>query len=279
MTAVTEQAVVIRDIDSIAEVHAVEELQKEIWGIPDVEVVPLSQLVAAKNSGGVLIGAFDRGELVGFAYGFVGLERGVSVHHSHMLAVRPAYRSHDLGFRLKAEQREQVMAQGIGLMTWTFDPLQSLNAYFNINKLGVVADRYYVNLYGGDAASFLHRNGTDRLWVTWLLDSGRVVERLDRSVPVEEPVEIAKLVEVGADDRPRLNDLDRGLSGGMASIEIPADINALERRDGSLASEWREATRRAFTTALDAGFIVEEFYRGLRSGRPFGTYVLKRGRI
>ena len=274
-----QETVVIRDIKSTAEIHAVEELQKEVWKVPDIEVVPLSQLIAAKNSGGVLIGAFDRGELVGFAYGFVGLERGLTVHHSHMLAVRPEYRSHDLGFRLKAEQREQVMAQGIDVMTWTFDPLQSLNAYFNINKLGVVADRYYVNFYGEDAGSYLHRNGTDRLWVTWLLDNVRVVERLNRLVSEDEPVEIAKLVEVGSDERPRSSDLDRCLSEDRASIEIPADINAMERLDNSLAFEWREATRRAFTAALDAGFIVEEFYRGLRSGHPFGTYVLKRGRI
>ena len=279
MTAVSEQALVIRDIDSIAEVHAVEELQKDIWGVPDIEVVPLSQLVAAKTSGGVLVGAFDREDLVGFAYGFVGLERGATVHHSHMLAVRTEYRSHDLGLRLKAAQRERVLAQGISVMTWTFDPLQSLNAYFNINKLGVVADQYYVNFYGEDAASFLHRNGTDRLWVSWLLDSGRVIERLGRSVPVDEPLNLPKLVEVGIDDRPICKDLEQGLSDEAAAIEIPADINVLERRDGGLAFEWRVATRRAFTTALAAGFIAEDFYRGVRSDRPLGVYVLKKGKI
>jgi predicted GNAT superfamily acetyltransferase len=279
MTAVSEQILVIRDIDSIAEVHAVEGLQKEIWGIPDIEVVPLTQLVAARTSGGVLVGAFDQKELVGFAYGFAGFERGLTVHHSHMLAVRPDYRSHDLGFRLKLAQRERVLAQGIRVVTWTFDPLQSLNAYFNINKLGVVADQYYVNFYGEDAGSFLHRNGTDRLWVSWLLDSGRVIERINKTVPVEEPPDLPKLVEVGTDDRPICLDLEQRLSGENAAIEIPADINALERRDGELAIEWRDATRRAFTTALGAGFMVEDFYRGVHSDHPCGIYMLKRGRI
>lgn len=279
MTAVSEQAVVIRDIDSIAEVHAVEALQKEIWGIPDIEVVPLTQLVAAKTSGGVLVGAFDAENLIGFAYGFVGQERGAWVHHSHMLAVRPEYRSHDLGFRLKLAQRERVLAQGIRVMTWTFDPLQSLNAYFNINKLGVIADRYYANFYGEDAASFLHRNATDRLWVSWLLDNDRVIERLKRSASIDAPPDLPRLVEVDADEGPRLDDMDEGLSSDRISIEIPADINAVERRDLELAHEWRTATRRAFTRALNAGFIVEGFYRGLRSDRPFGMYALTKGKI
>ena len=71
MPAATEmQTIRIRDIDGGTELRAVEELQKEVWGVPDLDVVPLSQLVAAKAAGGVLLGAFDRGTLVGFAYGF-----------------------------------------------------------------------------------------------------------------------------------------------------------------------------------------------------------------
>ena len=125
--------------------------------------------MAAKEAGGVLIGAFDGDTLVGFVYGFPSFEHGQLAHHSHMLAVKPAYRNFDLGRRLKLAQREHVMAQGIELISWTFDPLQSLNAHFNFNKLGVIADRYLPNFYGEDAASFLHQTGTDRLWVSWFV--------------------------------------------------------------------------------------------------------------
>ena len=93
--------IVIRAIDDRAEVRAVEELQKDVWGIPDVEVVPLTQMVAAAEAGGVLLGAFDGGDLIGFVYGFVGLERGRMTHHSHMLAVKPGYRNFNIGYRLK----------------------------------------------------------------------------------------------------------------------------------------------------------------------------------
>src|SRR5688572_8341712 len=195
MSVASVSSINIREVESVAEIRQVEELQRIVWGIPDIEVVPLSQLMAARSSGGVLLGAFDGELMAGFAYGFVGLEHGRTVHHSHMLAVRKEYRKHDLGFRLKAAQREYVLAQGIERMTWTFDPLQSLNAHFNFGKLGVVSNKYYINYYGEEAASFLHQNGTDRLWVTWLLKTERVIEKLKGNAAGVRPDGVPVLVE------------------------------------------------------------------------------------
>lgn len=227
-------AIVIRDIEQVSEVHAVEELQREVWGLPGLDVVPLSHLVAVKAAGGVLVGAFDRETLIGFVYGFVSCEYGQMAHHSHMLAVKSAYRNSNLGHRLKLAQRERVLAQGITVMTWTFDPLLSLNAYFNFNKLGVLADQYKVDFYGADASSFLHRNGTDRLWVAWPLTSRRMKERLDKPDFKPHLEHVTPLVQLQADDSPRCNAQADGLSQEQALIEIPADINALQRRSVEL---------------------------------------------
>lgn len=238
----------IRSIDEVAEMRAVEELQKEVWGIPDLDVVPLTQLVAAKEAGGVLIGAFDGATLVGFVYGFPSYERGKLAHHSHMLAVKPAYRNYDLGRRLKFAQRDYVMTQGIELISWTFDPLQSLNAHFNFNKLGVIADRYLPDFYGEDPASFLHQTGTDRLWVSWIVSRERATVSFAGG---------PTLVRVGADESP-----ERGDPIGdqeQVAIEIPSNIDALPRET---ALKWRAETRCAFTEALDAGYIVESFVSG-----------------
>lgn len=269
----TETTVAIRPITIPAEMQAVENLQKEVWGIPDLEVVPTSHLIASTAAGGVLLGAFDDENLVGFAYGFVGYEHGQVTHHSHMLAVKSAFRNADLGHKLKLAQREHALAQGITRMTWTFDPLQSLNAHFNFNKLGVISDCYFINFYGEDAASFLHRNGTDRLWVTWLLTSRR-----EFIVSTPKLEKVIRLVELGMDDSPRMNDLVEGLAHEQALIEIPADINALERQSSELAFEWREATRRAFTEAIAAGYLVTEFHRHSRGGQRLGTYLLTRSK-
>ena len=271
--------ITIREIHEHSQMREVEALQKEVWGVPDLDVVPLTQLVAAREAGGVLIGAFDGTTLVGFIYGFPSFEHGQIAHHSHMLAVKPGYRNYDLGRRLKLAQREQVMAQGIELMTWTFDPLQSLNAYFNFCKLGVLCDRYLLNFYGEDAPSFLHRTGTDRLWVSWLLASGRVKRQISQGnrngfLDLDVP-----LVQVVADDSPRRNDSAESLAKQYASIEIPGDINSLQQQRREVALKWREETRWAFTETLKAGYTVVEFLRETRGEQRIGKYVLSKAKL
>jgi len=275
-SAIEAPAIVIRDIERVSEMPEVETLQKDVWGSNDLDVVPLTMLVASRAVGAVLVGAYDESKLVGFVYGFPGYENGQVTHHSHMLAVKSSYRNSNLGYQLKLAQRERVLAQGIDRITWTFDPLQSLNAYFNFRKLGVIADAYKINFYGEATSSFLHQIGTDRLWVTWLLDSERVRERLrtegQQSLP--EPGHIPCLVQLGANDAPQRNERSGILGQEHLSIEIPADINALQNEKPELAVEWREATRWAFNETITSGYLVEQFYRSTRKDQSVGIYML-----
>lgn len=269
--------IVIRDIEGVSELRAVETLQKEVWGCADLDVVPLTMFVAGREAGATLIGAYDGSSLVGFVYGFTGYENGQVTHHSHMLAVRPSYRNHELGFKLKLAQRERVLAQGINRITWTFDPLQSLNAHLNFGKLAVIADTYKTNFYGETTSSFLHQIGTDRLWVTWLIDSHRVRERLQivtKNKPLFEPQNAPTLVQVSSGCVPNRNRSSEILVNGHLSIEIPREIDALQREHPQLALEWREATRWAFTKALDNDYVVKEFYCTTRDDYSIGVYLL-----
>src|SRR5687768_16861411 len=97
----------IRDIELISEMREVESLQKEVWGCDDRDVVPLTMLVATRELGAILIGAFDGPSLIGFAYSFVGRENERMIHHSHMLAVKPTYRNANLGYKLKLARRDR----------------------------------------------------------------------------------------------------------------------------------------------------------------------------
>jgi predicted GNAT superfamily acetyltransferase len=280
-TVTQPRPIIIRDIELISEMRDVESLQKEIWGCDDRDIVPLTILAATREIGGILVGAFDRSSLIGFAYSLVGRENQHLVHHSHMLAVRPTYRNLNLGYKLKLAQRDRALAQGITRMTWTFDPLQSLNAHFNFAKLGVIADAYKINFYGETTSSFLHQIGTDRLWVTWPLDSNRVRDRLqtkDQSRTSNlDPDHITCLVQVGPNNVPQ-----RGQSSAVAgqndvSIEIPADINALQRESPELAVRWREATRWAFREAISFGYQIEDFWGSSRNDQSVGVYLLSYG--
>ena len=276
--ATHKPVIIIRDIELVSEMQEIESLQQAVWRFDDRDIVPLAMLVATREVGAILVGAFEGASLVGFAYSFIGREDEHLVHHSHMLAVTPSHRNLNLGYRLKLAQRERALAQGIDRMTWTFDPLQSLNAYFNFAKLGVIADVYKVNFYGEATSSFLHQigTGTDRLWVTWLLDSRRVSERLQtkdrsRAGAVDQ---ISRLVRVGRNSEPVRSALSEGLRHEHLLIEIPDDINSLQHINPELGAMWRATTNEAFTEAIASGYLVEDFYRATRDDRSIGIYLL-----
>lgn len=280
--AIEKRSIIIRDITLRSEMREVENLQKEVWQSDDRDVVPLNILAATREVGAILLGAFDGPALVGFAYSFVGRENERVIHHSHMLAVKPAYRNVNLGYELKLAQRDRALAQGITRMTWTFDPLQSLNAHFNFAKLGVVSDTYKINFYGETTSSFLHQiGGTDRLWVTWPLDSSRVEERLQTKARCRtsnlDLAHIHCLVKVGPNNLPQRCPPSEVVGQNEVAIEIPADINALQRESPESVVRWREATRWAFTQAIGSGYQIEDFYGSSRNEQAVGVYLLSTG--
>jgi predicted GNAT superfamily acetyltransferase len=278
-SAVAKSCVLIRDLESIDDIRLVPAIEQAVWGGDDRDIVPVLLLIAAKEAGSILIGAFDEQRLIGFVFGFPGLEHGEISIHSHMTAVLPQYRDLNLGYQLKLAQRERSLAMDIPLITWTFDPLQARNAHFNFAKLGVVSDRYKTDFYGRESTSTLHQNGTDRLWVSWFLDSDRVRERLTRTAPapVAQKPEIL-LIRCDEKAQPARGDLRSALAAGAVGIQIPSEIGSIEVRDSALAADWRQATRWAFMECLKSGFYVADFLRGSSAQSP-GTYVLRKGNI
>ncbi len=239
---VSDEQIIIRAISDVAELRAVEALQIAVWRMPDRDVVPLHQLRAASETGGAVIGAFlPDGRLVGFCYGFAGVRRGALLFYSHMAGVLPEFRDRDIGVGLKRAQREAALRRGFEHMVWTFDPLQSANAYFNLHKLGAEARRYYVNYYGEMSDELNRGTASDRLEVDWWL---------------RDP-HIAALMTDAA-GRPA----GEGNDGERLRIEVPADISALRRREPEAAAEWREAVRRQFLEAFGQGYVAVDLERG-----------------
>jgi chorismate synthase len=278
--------ITIRDLQGIDDLNDLRRVEKEVWGLADDDTLPLTLAIACQAAGNIFLGAFEKDKLVGFAFGFLGRERGQTMIHSHMLAVLDAYRHLDLGLQLKQTQRERALAMGVHEITWTYDPLQSRNAHFNFAKLGVLSDTYRVDFYGPETSSMLHRNGTDRLWVRWALNSRRVRDQLagtSMSTRTAESLDamrlLAPLVRFDPSGKPGRADLAEALARQRVSIEIPGDILAVEREDMGLAREWREATRWAFCEALKAGFFVSEFCRSIRGQQGPGSYLLQRGAV
>lgn len=270
----------IRPLETIEELHACVALQEETWGHGFSERVPPAILKVAQILGGVASGAWDEQDaLVGFVFGMTGVRNGEVVHWSDMLAVRRGLRDTGLGAELKAYQRRILLEQGVATMYWTFDPLQSRNAYLNFSKLGILVREYARDMYG-ETDSPLHRGiGTDRFIALWEMDSERVDRRTaggQRGPAAEEHAsDPAALAEAGPYDHlPRPGRPRTGLDAPRVRVAIPADISAVMADSMDLAVAWREATRSTLTHYLDRGYEVRELLRGARTS----DYLLTRER-
>jgi predicted GNAT superfamily acetyltransferase len=176
------------------------QLQREIWGFAEIELLPVRLFVVATKVGGQVFGAFDNGRMIAFLLAIPGMKPGGSSYlHSHMMGVLPEYRNRGVGRSLKLRQREEALASGVKLVEWTFDPLELKNAFFNIERLGAIVRRYVLNQYG-TTTSHLHGGlPTDRCVAEWHVSTNRV-ERILRGESVESQVEARIAVPY---DRPR----------------------------------------------------------------------------
>ena len=178
-----EQVVTIRPCHAIDEFEAMVELEFRVWEFGERDVVPSQMYVVADKIGGQIFGAFVKNKMAGFVLAYPGIRDGKPYLHSHMAAVLPEFRNLGIGRMLKVAQRDDALARGITLIEWTFDPLQARNAYFNLCRLGVVARRYLIDVYGHTSSPLHAGLPTDRLVAEWHLKSQRVQDILGGKSP------------------------------------------------------------------------------------------------
>ena len=248
-------------------------IQDEIWS-GDVAVPPQLMLVMIHNGGFVALGYVDGDERpAGFVFGFLGIYDYHFRHHSHMLAVRREHRGSGLALALKDAQRDHCLDQGIEIMAWTMDPLESLNARFNFGKLGTYAREYHRDFYGEMPDKLNTGLPSDRFYVEWPIGTDRTYRRLrgeDQAPSLDHAEGEGIRYLLRADGmRPAMQEPPAGES--HLFVEIPADFQDLKRQDASLALEWRIAARGAFEGAFGQGYAAVEFLRG-QNGR--GAYLL-----
>ncbi len=247
----------VRAVSGADELRACEDMQAEVWGYTDREIVPKNELLAAVRSGGSLLGAFEAGTLVGFAYGMAGLDALGPYLSSRLLAVRESHRSKGLGEMLKLAQKDDARRLGHRRIRWTQDALQAANARLNFEKLGATARSYVVDYYGTTSSPLHGALPTDRLEVVWELDRERRKAASDG----------ASILDAKTDAPGEPGEIPR--DARQVTIAIPGAFTEILARDPSLANAWRLATRAAFQRAFAAGFEVIGF-------EPPGVYVLAR---
>src|SRR2546423_5990496 len=172
--------VVIRECTTIAELDACVRLQREVFGLPDMEISPRRHLIVSQQAGGWTLGAFQGAELVGFVHHMAAVRGEEAFGYSHMMAVAESQQNKGLGARLKWAQRARALVEGRTFIKWTWDPMRARNAHFNLNRLGAIVRAYAVNFYGTDYTTTAGEFGqplgldSDRLFAEWHLKSAHV---------------------------------------------------------------------------------------------------------
>lgn len=248
-------SIVIRECTSIDEFDRCTRLQREVFGLPDLEISPRRHLIVSRQAGGWTLGAFvtEAGaeRLVGFVHHLAAVKGNEIFGYSHMMAVAQDQQNRGVGARLKWSQRKRAIEEGRSFIKWTWDPLQARNAHFNLNRLGVTVSSYAENFYGTDYPSdpVLNEQGTsavtpvaspgidsDRLFANWQLQARRVI------------------------------DLARGSEAGVianpdATIRIPADWSKLIKQNPQEAKQEQLRVRGEFRDAFAARLVCAGFER------------------
>jgi predicted GNAT superfamily acetyltransferase len=278
----------IRPLMTLDEMYEAVELQRTYWGNDVESVVPAQMLYTIVGCGGHVIAAFDGDRMVGVLIGLIGTDTAVKdrpamanlLVASKRMVVLPEFRSSGIGYRLKLAQREAAIRQGIRLVTWTFDPLQSKNARLNLRKLGGIGKEYQVNAYGTRDETGLSRFGwSDRLKVQWWVTNRRVEERLFGQ---RAELRLAQYLDAGAvlinptttvDGTTVYAERYNRVDGPFALVEIPRDFDSIARTEQQIARGWQHHIREAFVTLLNGGYYVSDFLTDSLDGRDRAFYL------
>ncbi|VVB94315.1 Acetyltransferase (GNAT) family protein [uncultured archaeon] len=221
----------IRRLEEMDEFYELAIVQKDAWGLEDIDVLPAHILRVASTlmgPNGIVLGYFIDEKLVGYILTFpTSNPREVLLD---MLAVSPDYQSQGIGYNLMLELRKIMLAQDIDKIFWTYDPLESVNANLYIKKLGGVIFRHLIDYYGSIDSKIHSGLPTDRFMVEWNIRSKRVENRIKN-------------------ENEKVNHISDNKE--IKHVEIPLNIQELKNKDINVAIEWRMKTRKLFDEYIE----------------------------
>lgn len=255
----------IQQLHTIEEFNATVALQQTIWQMPASLCVAPYTMLAVSHQGGAVHGAkTEDGQLVGFSFAFAGRHDGNHLLWSHIAGVHPDFQGHHIGYKIKQAQRTWALANGYAVIGWTFDPMQQGNASFNFNRLGAIARVYRTNVYGKMDDGINAGLASDRLEISWNLDSPRVVSLAQGPPPSPKyesfDTKQTFLVRQDGDDLAVMTP-PANLTQDSYALEIPYNLNHLKQSNIQLASAWQLAIRHAMLHLLSHNYFVADFIR------------------
>lgn len=241
----------LKELTQRDELLEVQQLEKLVWDMPPI---PLHQTMTAVKHGGLIIGAYSQEQLVGFSYGFAGYSEGEAYLCSHMLGIHPNFRSQKIGERLKEHQRKVALEKGYRRIIWTYDPLESRNAYLNLTKLRGICSTYIENCYGEMEDGLNKGLPSDRFEIHWYIDAPHMTSK-----PTQSEGETISLGSISWEgDHPVFHPLGEVGDATSYTLPIPKDFQALKQQNPELAYSWRIQTRAVFQELFARGYCATE---------------------
>jgi chorismate synthase len=160
------------DWRNLKELGEVVELQDQVWGMGDKNLVPENILAVIEETGGDLITAGKEGKAPDGFVLCLATDNPEKLF-LHMVGVRPEIQSKGIARNLMVLAGINARERGIKRIDWTYDPIMGANANLYLSKLGAIPYKYTVNKYGivenkQTGVETRYKNvETDRFTVRW----------------------------------------------------------------------------------------------------------------
>lgn len=250
----SKQLMEIRLIHSSKELLEVVAVEQAAWGFNDLlESTPPHVMQASNEVGGMVLGAFEHEELLGFCYTIPAFDKTLKAyHHLHSLGIMPHVRDQQIGFKLLRAHQNISLEMGIAKITWTFDPLESRNANLYMKKIGAIIETPYIaNMYGSNVLGGINAGiPADRLIATWHLDAPEIKEHVKTASSLEALTSAYPVLKPEATVFPESPFL----------IEIPGDFQKIKSINLDEALLIRLEIREALTKVLSSHRKLIHFY-------------------
>ncbi|WP_085522494.1 GNAT family N-acetyltransferase [Tuberibacillus sp. Marseille-P3662] len=261
----------IQRLTKLDDIQDIQTIEADVW---NMNPIPIHQTYTVAQNGGIILGAYDQNRLVGFLYSFPGFKNGHPYLCSHMLGIHPDYQMTGLGERMKLRQKEEAINMGYELITWTFDPLESVNGYLNLHKLCSIGAVYLKNHYGEMNDKLNKGLPTDRFLIEWWLKSDYLKKQRSETSSAASPL---LETELNRDAQPFIyRDLIETFDSSVEAwlVPIPNQFQSIKKSHAELARDWRLKTRTAFQLLLANGFVAVDFVRQKQSKTSY--YIFKK---
>lgn len=245
----TKETIIIRALSTMKELEQMQKVESLVWNMAPI---PLHHTFTSLKNGGIILGAFDNNEMIGFLYSFPGYKNKEVYLCSHMLGILPDYRMYGLGERMKLKQAKLAKELDYHMITWTFDPLESRNAYLNIHKLEAIGAKFNANYYGSMEDELNQGLPSDRIQIEWHLNTSK--KRRKYEFEAEK-----LLLDIDNEERPIKT---KNKQADVALVAIPKNFQTIKSNNFELAKDWRQKTSDIFEELFKAGFIATDLIIG-----------------